>query len=289
MPWNGTTLYLADARRRRHAGASPQVIAGGAAELIFQPEWSPDGERIVFVSDRSGWWNLYALSISRGARRARCSPWRRSSAQPQWVFGMSTYAFAGPDRIVCTYSQAGLGAPGDASISTTGTLHADRDAVHRYRRGARRRRHRGVSRRRAALPASVVALDLRDRPAPRPQAVDRHPRQRRSAHRRLSDDGRSRWNFRPRAARPRSACSIRRTIPTTRRPRARSRRCWSSAMAARPRGVEHAHPAQPVLDQPRHRGARRELRRQHRLRPRLSRAAATATGASSTSTTASTA
>ena len=38
-------------------------------------------------------------------------------------------------------------------------------------------------------------------------------------------------------------------------------------------GVEHAQPRHAVLDQPRHRGARRELRRQHRLRPRLSRAA----------------
>jgi hypothetical protein len=29
--------------------------------------------------------------------------------QPQWAFGMSTYAFADAARIVCTYSQAGLG------------------------------------------------------------------------------------------------------------------------------------------------------------------------------------
>ena len=28
---------------------------------------------------------------------------------PQWLLGMSTYAFAGPERIVCTYSQGGLG------------------------------------------------------------------------------------------------------------------------------------------------------------------------------------
>ncbi len=44
-----------------------------------------------------------------------------------------------------------------------------------------------------------------------------------------------------------------------------------------------------ILDQPRHRRARCELRRQHRLRPRLSRTAERPTGASSMSMTASTA
>ena len=48
-------------------------------------------------------------------------------------------------------------------------------------------------------------------------------------------------------------------------------------------------PADPVLDQPRLRRARRQLRRQHRLRPRLPRAAQRPAGASSTWTTASTA
>ena len=40
-------------------------------------------------------------------------------------------------------------------------------------------------------------------------------------------------------------------------------------MAGRPRGTDSASSADPVPDQPRHRGSRRELWRQHRLRPRL--------------------
>ena len=28
---------------------------------------------------------------------------------PQWTLGTSTFAYAGPDRIVCAYSKAGLG------------------------------------------------------------------------------------------------------------------------------------------------------------------------------------
>src|SRR6516225_10016098 len=44
MPWNGTTLYMAELDGKGRVG-EPQVIAGGAAESIFQPEWSPDGRR----------------------------------------------------------------------------------------------------------------------------------------------------------------------------------------------------------------------------------------------------
>ena len=29
--------------------------------------------------------------------------------QPQWVFGMSTYAFVGNDKLVCSYVSKGLG------------------------------------------------------------------------------------------------------------------------------------------------------------------------------------
>src|SRR5438093_1533830 len=63
MPWNGTTLYLAELDE---AGSvvEPQPIAGGVAESIFQPEWSPDGRGIFFVSDRSNWWNLYRYDLA---------------------------------------------------------------------------------------------------------------------------------------------------------------------------------------------------------------------------------
>jgi hypothetical protein len=53
MRWNGTTLYLADISADR-APADIRVIAGGLTESVFQPDWSPDGEEVIFVSDRAG-------------------------------------------------------------------------------------------------------------------------------------------------------------------------------------------------------------------------------------------
>ncbi|MEG3880726.1 S9 family peptidase, partial [Microcoleus sp. herbarium7] len=57
MPWDGTELWVA----KINAGGSlgeKNLVAGGADESIFQPEWSLDGV-LYFVSDKSNWWNLY--------------------------------------------------------------------------------------------------------------------------------------------------------------------------------------------------------------------------------------
>ena len=69
MPWNGTTLYLAALDENGAIIGTARRIAGGPAESIFQPEWSPDGADLVFVSDRSGWWNLYRFTLATGAVR----------------------------------------------------------------------------------------------------------------------------------------------------------------------------------------------------------------------------
>jgi dipeptidyl aminopeptidase/acylaminoacyl peptidase len=103
MPWDGTELWVG------HLGTDGLLsdctrIAGGNEESIFQPEWSPDGV-LHFVSDRTGWWNLY-----RAPREGLTEPVTRLEAEfgrPQWVFAMSTYAFESATHVICTYSQHG--------------------------------------------------------------------------------------------------------------------------------------------------------------------------------------
>jgi dipeptidyl aminopeptidase/acylaminoacyl peptidase len=104
MPWNGTLLYLAEIGADGALGQA-RVIAGGVSESIFQPEWSPDGKRIAFVSDRSEWWNLYAFDPASGNTRA-LAPMQAEFGLPQWIFGMSTYTFVGTERIVCSYTKS---------------------------------------------------------------------------------------------------------------------------------------------------------------------------------------
>jgi dipeptidyl aminopeptidase/acylaminoacyl peptidase len=157
MPWNGTRLYLGEVAQNGAISKFEQ-IAGGATESIFQPEWSPDGAQIALVSDRSGWWNLYSLDLATRAMRA-LAPMAAEFGLPQWLLGMSTYAFAGPQRIVCTYSQGGLGCiavldlandtltPVATPFTEFGSMHATGDRAV-FRAGA------------PDHPASIVALDL---------------------------------------------------------------------------------------------------------------------------------
>ncbi len=103
MPWDGTELWVADVREDGSL-SNPARVAGGAAESIFQPEWSPEGE-LHFVSDRTGWWNLYRLRD--GEIEALC-PMEAEFGLPQWLFGMSTYDFESANRIVCAYVERGV-------------------------------------------------------------------------------------------------------------------------------------------------------------------------------------
>jgi dipeptidyl aminopeptidase/acylaminoacyl peptidase len=107
MPWTASTLYLVALDGDGMPTGEPTEIAGGTEVSLFQPEWSPDGSALFYVSDQSGWWNLYRYDLR--ARAARCiTPMQAEFARAQWNFGMSMYAFAGSDRIVAAYVRDGL-------------------------------------------------------------------------------------------------------------------------------------------------------------------------------------
>ncbi|MYM69607.1 prolyl oligopeptidase family serine peptidase [Pseudoduganella sp. FT55W] len=105
MPWQGTTLWLADFNDDGTL-ATPVRIAGGADESICQPEWSPDN-LLHFVSDRSGWWNLYRLCRDRQRTEGLC-PMQAEFATPHWTFGNSMYGFRSASEIICTYIDKGV-------------------------------------------------------------------------------------------------------------------------------------------------------------------------------------
>ena len=103
MPWDGTELWTAGLDEDG-APVGAERLEGGPDESVFQPEWSPDGT-LHFVSDRTGWWNLYRAS--GGAVEPLC-PMEAEFGLPQWAFGMSTYAFLSPTRIACILIQRGV-------------------------------------------------------------------------------------------------------------------------------------------------------------------------------------
>ena len=154
MPWDGTELRVAPVRPDGSLGQARHV-AGGPAESVLQPEWSPDGV-LYFVSDRTDWWNLYRWADGRTEPLCEMDA---EFAVPQWVFRRPTYAFAGDGRIVCAFTQGGrwqLGAIHTATgeFRTIETPYSDLSYVRAtehcafFRAGAPTER------------ASVVRLDL---------------------------------------------------------------------------------------------------------------------------------
>jgi dipeptidyl aminopeptidase/acylaminoacyl peptidase len=102
MPWDGTELWVADVERDGTL-ARPIQVTGNDTDAIFQPGWSPDGT-LYFVSDRTGWWNLYRV------RDGEAEPVCAMSAdfgRPAWQLGMSTWAFADGARLVVACQQLG--------------------------------------------------------------------------------------------------------------------------------------------------------------------------------------
>lgn len=164
MPWDGTELWVADITSDGSLGRATRV-AGGVAESIFQPEWSPDGV-LHFISDRTGWWNLYRW---RGAGIEPLCPMEAEFGGPQWLFGLSTYGFASTGRLLCAHKARGTwrladldpskGAfdPFDLPYTQVWSVHCQREWGVCAAGGP-------------AEPASVIRIDLRSR---RPEVLRR--------------------------------------------------------------------------------------------------------------------
>jgi len=103
MPWDGCELWTA---RFNAAGELEGIekVTGTVNESVYQPEWAPDGN-LYFVSDRTGWWNLY------GASPNGIIPLCLTEAEfgrPQWVFGTSIFGFESDYQMGCAYIRQGM-------------------------------------------------------------------------------------------------------------------------------------------------------------------------------------
>ena len=104
MPWDACELHVANIHD--DGSLAPSVaVAGGAEESIFQPAWSPAGV-LHFSSDRSGFANLYRLGPDGSTACVASMP--AEFATPQWVFGLSTYAWVDQRTIVCVFQKSGF-------------------------------------------------------------------------------------------------------------------------------------------------------------------------------------
>jgi dipeptidyl aminopeptidase/acylaminoacyl peptidase len=102
MPWDDTVLTVRDL-----AAGTDVVVAGGPGESVTEPTWHDDGS-LTFLSDRTGWWNLYRWTSSGGVE-----PLVQLDAEigvPGWQLGGSRYAVLDGGTMVFARSSEGFDA-----------------------------------------------------------------------------------------------------------------------------------------------------------------------------------
>ncbi|MCI0564364.1 MAG: prolyl oligopeptidase family serine peptidase [Nitrososphaera sp.] len=103
MPWDRSTLSVAGVDAVGAIGEA-FVVAGGSTESVLQPEWADDGT-LYFLSDRSGWWNLYRFRDGH-VEPVVCAP--AEFGGPHWLFRESYYCVLSDDKVICTYKSSGV-------------------------------------------------------------------------------------------------------------------------------------------------------------------------------------
>ena len=153
MPWDATTLWLADVGDGGWL-SNVRRVAGGDGISVMQPAFSPGGV-LHYVSDESGWWNLHRLGA---VGPERLCPMEAEFAVPAWSFGQSTYGFLSEDRLLAAYTRAGRWQLGVID-GTSGGIE-DIDLPYTSISGLSVSGGRAVLRVGAAdRPAAIIALD----------------------------------------------------------------------------------------------------------------------------------
>ena len=124
MPWDATELRLTSMAVSGSPDTETHTLIGGGDgdTSVLQPSWHPTSGALWFVSDASGWYNLYR--VAAGGERAVCALPRAAEfggASPGWALGQQGYAFLPDGRLAAHWVERSTG-------ETTLTVLEDSDA-----------------------------------------------------------------------------------------------------------------------------------------------------------------
>jgi dipeptidyl aminopeptidase/acylaminoacyl peptidase len=96
MPWDGT--FLRTGRMEEVPEKLPRLVdveqvAGSEEISVFQPLFSQDGRFLAYISDETGWWQIYLYNLESGERR-QLTHVEAEHGAPAWIQGLRTYSFS---------------------------------------------------------------------------------------------------------------------------------------------------------------------------------------------------
>lgn len=118
MPWDGTVAAVVELGG---TGPAPErVLLGSISESVLQPEWADD-HHLYVVSDRSGWWNLYRITLADGTVTPLATR-EEEFAGPLWQLGYTSYGLLADGRLAVTHGRGHEGLsvldPTDGSLTS---------------------------------------------------------------------------------------------------------------------------------------------------------------------------
>ena len=95
MPWDGSELQLICLEYDKHGlrESNKAVLDGSKDIAVFQPVFSPDGKWIAYVTDVTGWGELYLYDLDNAMAKQLTSS-LAEHARPAWGQGMRTLAWS---------------------------------------------------------------------------------------------------------------------------------------------------------------------------------------------------
>jgi dipeptidyl aminopeptidase/acylaminoacyl peptidase len=116
MPWDATRLWVAAVDAAGALGTARCIAGAAGDEAIVEAHWTSGGT-LLFSSDRTNWWNLYAV---RGERVEPLAPVEAEIGEPPWLFGRPAFAPLDDERVLCAVVRGGRMR---AALVAAGTLH----------------------------------------------------------------------------------------------------------------------------------------------------------------------
>ena len=161
MAWDGTWLWVASVDEAGDLHDA-RVVAGGESESVEQPRWL-SADRLVLLSDRTGWSNLYTLDVSGGdGELVALAPEEHDFGQPRWTPDQSSYDLLPDDRIVTTRFADGFARVCLLDPTTGEVTEVPTEVTGVFDLRSVGRHHATCRATFADRPADVVTIDLRD-------------------------------------------------------------------------------------------------------------------------------
>ncbi len=103
MPWDGTETYLADVvlnDSELPVLKNVRGIAGAADIATLQPEFSPDGNFLAYLSDEGGWHNFYLYDLKQQTIRCLSDERAAQFGEPAWQQAQRVHAWTKDSKYI---------------------------------------------------------------------------------------------------------------------------------------------------------------------------------------------